>query len=220
MTPSARAPWRTRPAPSHCWAWRKPSPSSPTRWLDRHAHVLQHDLPRLVAHHGLVLRGQLHAGRVHVDDEAGNAAVRALGAVGRRHQLHEVGVAGAGDEALDAVDDVMVAVADGDGAHAARIGAGIGLGLGEAGFQLAAHRRQQILLLHLAGERIENGAHARPGDVAHAARRQRDASATARSRRPSAPAPKSRRRRIPRGCPSSRSRDPWRAGRSARNIRV
>ena len=82
--------------------------------------------------------------------------MRALGAVGRRHQLHEVGLVGAGDEALDAVDDVMVAVAHGGGAHAAGIGAGVGLGLREAGFLLAAQHRQQILLLHLAGERIED----------------------------------------------------------------
>ena len=100
--------------------------------------------------------------------------MRALGAVGRRHQLHEVGFVGAGDEALDAVDDVVVAVAHRDRAHAARIGAGVGLGLGEAGLQLAAHRRQQILFLHLAFERIQNGAHRRPGNAAHAARRQRN----------------------------------------------
>ena len=99
--------------------------------------------------------------------------MRALGAVGRRHQLHEVGLVGAGDEALDPVDDVVVAVAHRGGAHAAGIGAGVGLGLREAGALLAAQHRQQILLLHLAGERVEDAAHGRAGD-AFAARRQRD----------------------------------------------
>src|SRR5262249_57786998 len=75
----------------------------------RHAHVLEHDFPRLVAHHGFVAGAELHARRIHVDDEAGNAAARALRAVGRDHELHEIGVAGAGDEALDAVDQVVIA---------------------------------------------------------------------------------------------------------------
>ena len=79
--------------------------------------------------------------------------MRALGAVGRRHELHEVGLVGAGDEALGAVDHVVVAVAHGGGAHAAGIGAGVGLGLREADLLLAAQHRQEILLLQLAGER-------------------------------------------------------------------
>ncbi len=55
----------------------------------RHAHVVEHDLPRLVAHHGLVLRAELHARRVHVDQEHGDAAARALAAVGRGQQLQK-----------------------------------------------------------------------------------------------------------------------------------
>ena len=47
--------------------------------------------------------------------------MRALGAVGRRHKLQEVGFVGAGDEALGAIDHIMIAVADGGGAHAARV---------------------------------------------------------------------------------------------------
>ena len=69
---------------------------------------------------------------------------------------------GAGDEALDAVDHVVVAVAHGGGAHAAGIGAGVGLGLREADLLLAAQHRQQVFLLQLAGERVED-ARARPG---------------------------------------------------------
>src|SRR5262249_22995651 len=136
----------------------------------QHAHVLEHDFPGLVAHHGLVAGAELHARRLHVDDEAGDAAARTFAAIGRGHQLDEIGVAGAGDEALDAVDDVVVAVAHRGGAHAAGIGAGIGLGLREAGFLLPAQQRQQVPLLHLALERIEDAARGRAGD-ALAARR-------------------------------------------------
>ncbi len=84
---------------------------------------------------------ELHARRIHIHDEAGDAAARAFGAIGRDHELHEIGVVGAGDEALDAVDHVVVAVAHGGGAHAAGIGAGIGLGLREASLLLPAQQR-------------------------------------------------------------------------------
>src|SRR5262249_27023366 len=131
----------------------------------RHAHVLEHDLPGLVAHHGLVAGAELHARRIHVDDEAGNAAARALAAVGRGHQLDEIGVAGAGNEALDAVDQVLLPVAHGGGAHAAGVGAGIGLGLREASLLLPTQQRQQVSLLHLALERIEDAARGRARDA-------------------------------------------------------
>jgi hypothetical protein len=64
----------------------------------RHPHIVEDDLPRPVAHHGLVRGAELHAGRVHIHQEAGDAAMRALGAIGRRHQLHEVRLVGAGNE--------------------------------------------------------------------------------------------------------------------------
>ena len=89
--------------------------------LGRDAHVIEHDLPRPVAHHGLVGGAELYARRVHVDEKAGNAAMRALRAVGRRHQLEEMRLVGAGDEPFGAVDDVMIAVAHRGGAHAAGI---------------------------------------------------------------------------------------------------
>src|SRR5215813_12439159 len=136
----------------------------------RHAHIVEHDLPRLVAHHGFIAGPELHTRRIHIHDEAGNAAARALCAVGRDHELHEIGVTGSCDEALDAVDKVVIAVAHGDGAHAAGIGAGVGLGLREAGLLLAAQQRQQVFLLHLALERIENAARGRPGDALAACR--------------------------------------------------
>src|SRR6516165_236633 len=172
-TPSARAPCLTRPILSHCWPKRMPSPSAPTRWLAGTRTSSSTISPRLVAHHGFVAGAELHAGRIHVDDEAGNAAARALRAVGRDHELHEIGVAGTGDEALDAVDQVVIAVAHGGGAHAAGIGPGVGLGLREAGLLLSAQQRQQVFLLHLALQRVENAARGWTGN-ALAARRDGD----------------------------------------------
>src|SRR5262249_10066806 len=136
----------------------------------RHAHILEHDFPRFVAHHGFVAGPELHAGRVHVDDEAGNATARALCAVGRDHELHEIGVTGTGDEAFDAVDQVVIALAHGGGAHAAGIGAGVWLCLREAGFLLSAQQRQQVLLLHLPLQRVENATRRRTGNALAAGR--------------------------------------------------
>src|SRR5215813_9861638 len=154
-------------AEAHAFAFR-PDPVA-----RRHAHILKHDFPRLVAHHGFIAGPELHARRIHVHDEAGNAAARALGAVGRDHELHEIGVTGAGDEALDAVDQVVIAVVHGGGAHAAGVGAGVGLGLREAGLLLSAQQRQQVLLLHLALQRVEDAARGWTGN-ALAARRYGD----------------------------------------------
>jgi hypothetical protein len=80
---------------------------------------------------------------------------------------------GAADEALDAVDDIDVAVAHRRGAHGARIRSGVRFGLGEASALLAAQHRHQVFLAELALEVIEDGAHAWTHD-ALAARRQRD----------------------------------------------
>src|SRR6266702_4980016 len=172
-TPSARAPCLTRPdiepllAEAHAFAFR------PDAVARRHAHIVEHDFPRLVAHHGFIAGPELHARRIHIHDEAGNAAARALCAVGRDHELHEIGVTGAGDEAFDAVDQVVIAVAHGDGAHAAGVRAGVGLGLREAGLLLSAQQRQQVLLLHLALQRVEDAARGWTGN-ALAARRYGD----------------------------------------------
>src|SRR5262249_58602598 len=89
------------------------------------------------------------------------------------HELHEVGILGPGDEPLDAVDHVVVAVVHGGRAHAAGIGSRIWLGLREAGFLLATQQRQQILLLHLSLKRVENAAGSGTGNTL-AARRKGD----------------------------------------------
>src|SRR5215831_5812915 len=150
-----------------------PSPSAPTRWLAGTrtlSSTISHGLSPII---GFIAGPELHTRRIHIHDEAGNAAARALCAVGRDHELHEIGVTGSCDEALDAVDKVVIAVAHGDGAHAAGIGAGVGLGLREAGLLLSAQQRQQVLLLHLALEGVENAACGRTGN-ALAARRYGD----------------------------------------------
>ena len=108
--------------------------------------------------------------------------MRALGAVGRRDQLRVVRLVGAGDEALDAVDDVVIALAHRGRAHAAGIAAGVGLGLRQAPVQLAADGRQQVLLLLLVVEVIEDRADVGAEHVA-AARRQRDGAAELRPHR-------------------------------------
>src|SRR4051812_47799124 len=99
--------------------------------------------------------------------------MRAFGAVGCSHEDDEIGFVRAGDEALGAVDNEMVAVTDGGGAHGARVGACVGLGLSEATLALAADGGKKISLPHLAFKRVERRSDFGAKD-AHAARRQRD----------------------------------------------
>ena len=74
-------------------------------------------------------------------------------------------IVGAGDEALGAIDDVVVALAHRGRAHAAGIAARVGLGLGQAPVQLAADGRQQIFVLLRFVEMIENWADVGPEHV-------------------------------------------------------
>ena len=176
ITPMLRAPWRMRPTLSQCCACRKPSPSSPMRFSTgtlTSSKAISHGRSSTTSSCGAQ---QPHARRLHVDDEGGNAAARALRAVGRRDQLREMRLVGAGDEALHAVDDVVIALAHRGRAHAAGIAAGVGLGLGQAPVQLAADGRQQVLLLLLVVEVIEDRADVGAEDV-DAARGQRDGAA-------------------------------------------
>ena len=105
--------------------------------------------------------------------------MRALRPVGRCHQDDEIRFLRGGDEALGAVDHVVIAVAHGGGAHRTGIGAGVRLGLREAALALAADGRQEVTLAHLAFERIERGAHV-GAENAHAARRECDGAADLR----------------------------------------
>src|ERR1700683_1155831 len=93
--------------------------------LNRHFDVFEGDLPRAVVDDQLLRAQKLHARRFHIDDESRDAAVRALGAIGRGDELRVMGVIGAGDEAFDAVDYIMIALPHAGRAHASGIAASV-----------------------------------------------------------------------------------------------
>ena len=126
-------------------------------------------------------------------------------AVGRGEDGEPGGVAGVGDEHLRAVEDVLVAVADGRGLDPGDVGAGVRLGQRErAEDRLLEQRRQPLALLLLgAGEQHRQ----RAEDVGDD-RRRRSRSSPSRAPRRSA-RPRSRRgpdRRAPPGCAGSSAR--------------
>ena len=83
--------------------------------LGGNADIVEDDFPGLVAHHRLVLCAEFYAGRIHIDEEAGYAALRALRTIRRDHELNEISLACASDETLGAVDDITIAFANGSG---------------------------------------------------------------------------------------------------------
>ena len=99
-----------------------------------------------------------------VDDEGAEAVVLVVGGAGEQHV--GVGDAGVGDEAFDAVDHVVVAVAHGAGGDGRDVAAGVGLGDGEGANGLTiGHARQERLLLRLgAGQRHGIAAQALHGE--------------------------------------------------------
>jgi hypothetical protein len=90
------------------------------------------------------------------DDEGRDAAVAGV-LVGLRVDRVPVGVRAVGDEALGAVDDVLVALLDGGGAHARDVGAGVGLGQAERGELGALGQHAEVLLLDLVGPAQRHG---------------------------------------------------------------
>ena len=89
-----------------------------------------------------------------VDQERRNPAARTFGLVGHRHQNGEIGVRGAADPDLAAVDHPFVAVANRAGDHRSRIGAGAGLGNADRRYRLAARVGPEIglALLFIGGD--------------------------------------------------------------------
>jgi hypothetical protein len=118
----------------------------------RHLHVVERNLVSDIAHHVERLAHDLEARQVHIDDEDAQAAARSFFRIGGGDELQEIGALGMRDEALVAVDEVMIALADRAGLHAAGIAAGFRLGLREGGGFFAAQQRIEIALLHLFGE--------------------------------------------------------------------
>ena len=88
------------------------------------------------------------AWRVGLDEERGDARVAGI-RIGLREDGVEVRDAGVRDEALAAVEDVLVAVADRGRPHRGRVGAGAGFGQRVGGQPLAARELRQVLLLLL-----------------------------------------------------------------------
>ena len=68
------------------------------------------------AHHGFLMRRDLHPGEVEVDEQARQAAPSRL-RVRHRHDLGEVGLGRASDKPLHAVEDVYVAAPLRPGSH-------------------------------------------------------------------------------------------------------
>jgi len=102
----------------------------------------------------------LDAGRLHVDDEHGDAGV--LGSIGirSRRQPDVVGVAGQTGEDLLAVDHVLVTVALGPRRERREIGAGAGFGVADAEMDLAGQdAREEERLLLFAAVSKQGGTH-------------------------------------------------------------
>ena len=156
----------------------KPMPSSPSRFAERHAAVLEDQLGGVRGAHAelVLLAPGAEARRPALDDERRDALL-ARRAVGHRHDHRGVGDAAVGDEVLRAVEHPVLAVAHRGRAHAAGVRARARLGEPPAAHLLAARERRQeaALLLLAAGQVDVGGAQAVVGGE-----RERDAGVHAR----------------------------------------
>ncbi|MNN02147.1 hypothetical protein D3C81_1147950 [compost metagenome] len=119
----------------------------------RHAHVLEDHVAGVGAFlaHLHVALAEADARRLRIDNkgrDAGRALDRRIGA---RHQREHAGLRRVGDEALGAVDHVVVAIAHGGGAQRAGVRAGVRLGQREGGEDLARGQPGQPRGLLLGG---------------------------------------------------------------------
>ena len=108
----------------------------------------------------MLARGE--AGEALFHDESGDSVV-AFGFV--RHGEDHEGVrnVSVGDEALGAVEDIVVALQHGGGLLAGGVGSGVGLGEAEGTDFLAAQQVGQVLLLLLLGAVLKDGGAAQGG---------------------------------------------------------
>src|SRR5580698_2473299 len=93
---------------------------------------------RALLAHLLFRLAYMDALRVRGHDEGRNAARALARRIAARHQREHAGAVGVGDEALGAVDDIVVAVTDRRRLERRRVGARAGLGEAEARHDLAA----------------------------------------------------------------------------------
>jgi hypothetical protein len=89
-------------------------------------------------------------------DERGDAAMAGV-LVRLGVDREPVRIAAVGDEALGAVDDVLVALLDGAGLHPGDVGAGVRLGQAEGGELGGLGEHPEVLLLDLLGAADANG---------------------------------------------------------------
>ena len=121
------------------------------RFSARDADVLEKDLVEadVVDHVGEGAGGE--TGRLHVNEEVGDALVLGSVRVRAREEDHPVALVRAGGPDLGAVDHVVVAVADGAGLETGEVRAGAGLAEALAPLLLAAEDARQVALLLLVG---------------------------------------------------------------------
>ena len=127
--------------------------------LDRDAHVVEEQLRRVLGVHADLVEVAATLEPVHaaLEHEQRHAAV-ALRRIGLDGGHDDVGVDPVRDERLGAVDDVVVAVADGGGRHRRQVGADARLGHRDRRDQLAgADAGQPPLLLIVVREVQEVG---------------------------------------------------------------
>ena len=156
----------------------KPSPSAPTRSASRDAHAFENNLPgrlRIPAH--LAFVGAERQARRSLFDEERRDAGRARRAGARHHEI-EVRRSRAGDELLDPVEHIRIALAP--RARRKRRGVGAGARLGQAIARKQLHRGELGQIMRLQGRRAEavdhRGDHVVDRQIrgdAGAARRQR-----------------------------------------------
>ena len=125
--------------------------------LGRDAHVVEEDLVELVAARHVHEGAHGEAGGVHRDHEVGDALVLRDVGVGAGEAEHVLGHVGERGPDLLAVDDVVVAVADGAGLEGGEVGAGLGLGEALAPHVFAGEDAGDVLLLLLVGAVHEDG---------------------------------------------------------------
>ena len=154
-TPTQTAAMWMRPLSSTFIAVLKPCPSLPPIRLAAGTRQFSKITSQVWAPRWPIFLSGLprrDAGRLALDDEGRDAAGALLGRIGARHQREDAGLRRVGDEALGAVDDVVLAVAPmARGAQRGGVRAGVRLGQRERGDDLAGRQLRQVLGLLLLG---------------------------------------------------------------------